>query len=107
MKYKIIFHPVAEKEFNDAYYWYEEQLAGLGYRFEECIDIKLNQITSNPRLFPKGKRIFREALVDTFPYQLVYKILEKEKVVFIVAVYHSSRNPTKKIKKIRCNDTDT
>jgi hypothetical protein len=38
MPYKILLHPLAEKEFSEARIWYEERLSGLGARFEERID---------------------------------------------------------------------
>ena len=97
--YHIFLHPKAEKEYQIAYKWYEDQLQGLGDRFEKTIEIRLEQIRSKPLLYPRKRGVFREAKVDTFPYQIVYKIYEKEKTVFISAIYHASRNPKKKFRK--------
>lgn len=33
MDYLLIFHPAADKEYSEAYKWYEERLEGLGDRF--------------------------------------------------------------------------
>ncbi len=101
MKYQVVFHPMAETEYREAYQWYEEQLRGLGERFEEAIEIKLNQLNSKPLLHPRKRGSFREANVDTFPYQIVYKIYEKEKIIFVSSVYHSSRDPKKKYRKLK------
>lgn len=99
MKYQVIFHPIAEKEYREAYQWYEDQLKGLGDRFEQNVETKLNQIVYKPLLHPKKRGAFRETKVDTFPYQIVYKIYEKGKIIFISSIYHSSRNPKKKYRK--------
>ena len=99
MGYRIVFHPIAEEEYQDAYRWYQEQLQGLGDRFEETVEHKLGQISSKPMLFPKKRGVFREAKVEVFPYQIIYKIYEKKKTLFITAVYHTSRNPKKKYRK--------
>ncbi len=99
MGYRITFHPSAEKEYQEAYEWYEERLQGLGDRFDESVDFTLKQIALKPQLYPKKRGAFREARVETFPYQIVYKIYEKEKVALVSAIYHSSRNPKKKYRK--------
>jgi hypothetical protein len=32
------FHPIENKEYNEAYQWYEDRLEGLGGRFAEAIE---------------------------------------------------------------------
>jgi hypothetical protein len=74
MAFRIIFHPLADKEFSTAYQWYEERMEGLGDRFTEAIENQLNQLISKPLLYPKKRSSYREAKVDTFPYLVVYKV---------------------------------
>jgi mRNA-degrading endonuclease RelE of RelBE toxin-antitoxin system len=99
MSYEVVFHPTAEVEYDEAYQWYEEQLTGLGDRFEKAVEVRLNQIWSSPLLYQKKRGVFREAKIDTFPYQIVYKIYDKKNIIFISAIYHSSRNPKKKYRR--------
>lgn len=99
MNYQLIFHPVADKEYHEAYRWYEERLEGLGDRFTQAIEDQLNIVTSSPSIYSKKKGNFREAKVDTFPYLIIYKVRDKEKLIFISAIYHTSRNPKKKYRK--------
>lgn len=45
MPYDILFHPKAEKEYLEAYDWYEQQQKGLGARFEHFIEKQLHKIS--------------------------------------------------------------
>lgn len=56
MPYKIIFHPLADREFDEGYNWYEDRLEGLGNRFEEIMDKVINTISKTPLLYPKKER---------------------------------------------------
>lgn len=99
MNYQVIFHPIADKEYRDAYLWYEERLEGLGDRFTEAIENQLNQIIAKPLLHAKKRGIYREVKADTFPYLIVYKVYDKRKIIFVSSIYHTSRNPRKKYRK--------
>ncbi len=99
MAYQVLIHPLAEKEFIDAFLWYEERLPGLGLRFEEKIDEHLKLISKRPLSFPKKKSSYREVKVHTFPYLVVYKILAKRKIILVSAFHHTSRSPKTKYRK--------
>lgn len=99
MNYQVIFHPIADKEYRDAYLWYEERLEGLGDRFTEAIENQLNQIIAKPLLYAKKRGVNREVKADTFPYLIVYKVYDKRKIIFVSSIYHTSRNPRKKYRK--------
>jgi plasmid stabilization system protein ParE len=99
MPYQLVFHPVAEKEYEEAYRWYNDQLSGLGVRFERAVELKLEIIQSKPLIYGRKRGAFHEAVVDTFPYVIVYKVYESQKTILISAVYHTSRNPKRKYRK--------
>ena len=99
MAYKIVLHPLAEKEFDEGYNWYEDRLEGLGNRFEEIIDKVISNIGKTPLLYPGKKNNYREAKVNTFPYLIIYKINPKKKTILISAMHHTSKNPRKKYRK--------
>jgi mRNA-degrading endonuclease RelE of RelBE toxin-antitoxin system len=99
MGYAVIFHPIAEKELTDAFLWYEQRLDGLGDRFVKAVEKSISQISSTPLAYAKKHHNYREVKPQDFPYVIVYKIQEKRKIVFIAAVYHTSRNPRKKYRK--------
>jgi len=84
----------ATADLQDAYDWYEEQSVGLGDRFIKEVDNHLDLISENPYLFAiqfSGK--YRFALLDHFPFRIVYSFDENQKIVFVTAVFHTSRDP--------------
>lgn len=99
MAFRVLFHPLADKEFSTAYHWYEERLEGLGDRFAKAMEERLIQIVSTPLLYSRKKDSYREAKVDTFPYLIVYKVYDKNKIILVSAIYHTSKNPHKKYRK--------
>lgn len=99
MNYSVELHLEAVQELQDAYSWYEERSEGLGRRFISMVNRCLGEIASNPERYPLKKGKFREALVDVFPYVIIYEILKKERVVFVSYIFHSKRNPLMKYKR--------
>ena len=99
MIYQLIINEKAQKEFEEAAVWYEGQLVGLGNRFINIVQAKLELITEFPERYPKRKRNFREAPIKIFPYNIVYTFYKKEGVVTVASIFHTSRNPANKYKK--------
>lgn len=100
-EFSILFHPLAEKEYYESIEWYENSQSGLGQKFINDIEKSINLISLKPLIFPKKKGNLREALVPKFPFLIVFEIKEKENVIIILSVYHTSRNPKKKFRKLR------
>jgi plasmid stabilization system protein ParE len=94
--YKLVVTERAEVEYEDAYWFYEERQAGLGLTFEHAVDRSLKIISSNPLLFQRKHKKFREALLKGFPYFIVYEIILN--TIIIHSFFHTSRNPKKKYK---------
>jgi len=94
--YTYILLPKGYQELIDAWEWYEKIKEGLGDRFREEIDVSLQYILQNPFYFEIKSREFREATTKIFPYLIVYKVVEESKLVPVVSIFHSSRNPTYK-----------
>jgi hypothetical protein len=49
--YKIEITALAEEEYLSAFKYYEEQLQGLGYKFEKETDTLVDKLKTNPYLF--------------------------------------------------------
>ena len=99
MTYAIKLHSLAEKELEESYQWYEERSAGLGKRFMTEVNKRLERISLSPLSYAKKQNNYREVLVDTFPFTIVYEVYEKQKVVFVSYIFHTKRNPLQKYKR--------
>jgi len=81
----------------EAYEWYNEQQAGLGDLFLDELESCYDKLESWPTVYTKIKRDFRQAVLHTFPYVIVFEIIKKDVVIY--SIFHTSRNPKKKFKK--------
>lgn len=89
------FAPEAADELTEAAVWYEARVEGLGRRFVNEVAALVPLLQARPRSFPRLQRIdrtleVRRALLQSFPYALVFLVREIE--VRILAVAHSKRS---------------
>ncbi len=91
MIYQLVFSKGANQDILESIQWYNEQQAGLGIRFNQKLDEKLDKIASLPLSYSFRYKKIRCAKVDDFPY-MVHYFVEETKVI-ITAVLHTSRNP--------------
>ncbi len=71
---RVSFHELAERELNDAAIYYEQENAGLGFKFLEEVERYIGAIIKNPTA---GKRIrgqVRRPILRTFPYAILYSV---------------------------------
>ena len=99
MSYKVIIHPEAEKEYLDACNWYEQETTGLGQRFKAAVFKQLEQIDKNPENYSKKDGRYRESRTEIFPYVIVYTLNKSRNLIYVSAIYHTSRNPVKKYRR--------
>jgi plasmid stabilization system protein ParE len=95
--YIIVFQPGAAGDIDDAYHWYEEQQAGLGELFLKELVTYYKKLEQNPEIFSKATKRYRQAILDRFPYVIIYEITKNE--IHIYSVFHTSRSPREKFKK--------
>ncbi len=99
MSFTIQISEDADREWTEAAVWYKGQQSGLGNRFIEMVERKLELIAKYPKRYSKRKGNFREALVHIFPYIIVYSFYNKDDVIIVSSIFHASRNPLRKYKK--------
>lgn len=92
--YEIVLR--ARYELLEAWKWYEDRQEGLGDRLINQINLKIKQVIQTPERYPEKKRSFREAKIKVFPYLLIYKIANRKKVITIIPIFHTGRNPKMK-----------
>ncbi len=91
MNYKLMIRAEAEAELEEAYVWYEQQVAGLGSQFLLAVDATINSLRRNPFQYPVVYKDIRRALMHRFPYQVFY--IQNEMQIVIIAVFHGMKNP--------------
>ncbi len=101
MAYSFIINDEAIKELTEAFLWYEDQRSGLGKEFRTEVNIKLDKVCNNPFHYKIPGKKFHEAVVERFPFLIVYFVDEKNKLVIVTAIFHTSRNPKGKFKRAR------
>ena len=70
--------PEAEQDADDAIAWYDLKSAALGDEFLRRVNKCIQSIERYPEMFPRVYRKMRRALVETFPYQVLYEIDPEE-----------------------------
>jgi len=93
MSYTRIIKPEAELDIIKATKWYEEKKKGLGIKFLDEIEEKLDIVTSNPLHYQVRYKNTRLAFLRNFPYSIHF-ILE-EKKIYILAILGTREDPEK------------
>ncbi|MFH0975420.1 MAG: type II toxin-antitoxin system RelE/ParE family toxin [Spirochaetota bacterium] len=88
---KISIDELANKEFNDAIDWYENQSEGLGKRFKKAVITQIKKIIKNPNWFLIEADNIYKAYIPKFPYKILFSI-DKD-MVTIWAIAHMHRKP--------------
>jgi len=100
MSYTYWLHEKVQTDFDNGFAWYENKRKGLGDEFLLEIGKKIAGILNQPEAFgSKGHPNYREALLDRFPYVIVYRIYKRKKEIFISAVHHTKRSADKKYRR--------
>ena len=89
----VLFSQAARSELLGAQDWYEREAPGLGRRFRHEVDAVVQRLADDPQHFPVVFKNVRRARTRRFPYALFFVI--QTDVLFVIACFHSSRNPTR------------
>ncbi|MFT3773377.1 MAG: hypothetical protein QM820_48985 [Minicystis sp.] len=97
--------PEAVDEIAEAATWYEEQRAGLSAEFLLEVDRSLAQIAERPATFARLRDVpedlvIRRALLDRFPFGLVFLELPGDKLR-VLAVAHTKRRPGYWLRRVK------
>lgn len=101
---KISFVDEAQREVLDAISFYEEARPGLGRRFKDELDLRLQRLRDHPEAYRARKAGYRRLNLTVFPYYIPY-ILRGD-TLWVLAVAHSRRKPEYWIeRRMRFNET--
>ena len=87
----LIVREAAQEDIREAVDWYEHRSTGLGGQFLDRLDACLSLVARNPELFPEVHRRLRMAVLQRFPYLVIYRVTPE--FISVVAVIHGSRHP--------------
>jgi plasmid stabilization system protein ParE len=90
----------AQEDLIDIISFYNEQLDELGSRFFDEVLKSIQNLTTNPLMYPVIFKSYRRGLVARFPVPYIYPCSEKENRVQIIAVMHQRQNPESWQKRI-------
>jgi plasmid stabilization system protein ParE len=97
MIYQIYISEAAEFDIKESYFWYENQQPKLGEFFKIQVMQLVETIKLNPLLFQIKHTIVRVAFLHKFPFGIHYVI--KGESIIILAVFHTSLDPSKWLKR--------
>lgn len=92
MNRHLRFLPEAREEYDRAVDWYAAKRISLGEDFVAKLRQTLKQIYDRPRMFSKVHGELRKARVRAYPYVVIFQEFANE--IAIVAVFHTSRDPS-------------
>lgn len=95
----VIISSLAEKELHESFDWYEEQRPGLGERFLNQIESSIASVANHPKLYPIKVGSYRQYVVSTFPFVIVYEYIPEERLIYILHIFHTSQRPEKKLSR--------
>jgi|ERR1041385_8182714 plasmid stabilization system protein ParE len=98
MPARVIYSSIAIKELEQSSDWYEDRSIGLGRRLIETIRDTLLTASANPEAFPKTKGYFRQVVIKDFPFIIIFRYNRTENLMYVLHVFHTSRNPKLKFK---------
>ena len=87
----LIFDPLAKREYEDAFEYYEAQEEGLGEKLCNAVWAAIAILERFPEIGEEVRPGIRKILLRRFPYKLIYSVTDD--AVYIIAVAHGHREP--------------
>jgi plasmid stabilization system protein ParE len=88
----VEFHRLAEKEFEEAFKFYEHRSPEAAARFKVAVDAAVDRIARLPETLQSYAGPYRWVRVQRFHYILVCRHRSANEII-VVAVAHTSRRP--------------
>lgn len=96
-KFKLIISEAAESQIKEVFLNYNLISDKVADNFLMQLDNCINSIHKNPTIFQVFRIYFRQVPLKKYPYVVIYSIENKNTIV-ILSVFHTSRNPSKKLR---------
>ena len=82
------YHPLVADDMGAAVAYYDDISVALGNRFRASVRARIETITERPASFGRVHEQLRVAMVDRFPYVVLFEY--DEEIVAILGVFHAA-----------------
>ena len=82
------YHPQFVSDLSLATTYYDSISTQLGNRFRELVRHKLDRILEEPELYGRIREDVRAAMVDRFPYVILYEV--RNDFVLMLGIHHAA-----------------
>jgi len=86
-----VFDPLAKRECEDAFEYYEAQEEGLGGKSRRAVWAAIAILERYPKIGEEVRPGIRKILLRRFPHKLLYSV--SDTTLYIIAVTHGHREP--------------
>ncbi|MBT3382079.1 MAG: type II toxin-antitoxin system RelE/ParE family toxin [Prolixibacteraceae bacterium] len=94
MHFKIKISSKAIEDIQLASRWYNQQKNELGNHFKISIKNQIEFLSKSPNAFSIKYKNIRCSPVSGFPFLIHYKLIKNKATIQILAIFHTSRNPS-------------
>ncbi len=94
MNFSLVIETRAIGDIQEAIDYYDGQQPGLGERFKGALNKRLLTLEKNPFFRVRYDQV-RCLSVKKFPYMVHFTVNERQQVVTVLAVFHTSLDPKK------------
>jgi plasmid stabilization system protein ParE len=102
MTFQVIAEAEAKREWNEAVDWYEGREKGVGWRFNDELQIFLSGLAHGPERFKLVTALTRRAkMPKPWPYSIYFAVNQHHREVKILAIWHGARNPAELRRRLK------
>ena len=99
MTYQVEYTQEVYDDLKEITKWYSLQRENLDSEFLLSLEAVMLQLRRNPYQYEEKIRSNRMALLQRFPYRVIYKIYDTK--ILALGIFHTSRNPKLLTKRVK------
>lgn len=100
MSYSYVLQELAQQDYEITVEWYASKSIKSAENFIAEAEHAFQLICNNPKRWRNEYKHYRELGLKNYPYVVIYFVEENIQRVIVTAIFHTSRNPGKKYRKI-------
>jgi len=91
--YKLQIRKEAIEQKQEAFAWYGSQRINFGNELLSGVGACLQKIAQHPQHYSRLNDRYRRIQTKGFPRLLIFEIEAQSKIVYIISLFHTSKNP--------------